>query len=228
MTKVLLNSIVVLALLFSIGCNNSAKQVEFEWNAYQSAIENSDVSTAIGCLNRIITHEKYNADALDTLSILYLEVGLNNAALKVATRAANVRESETITGVMAKANKNLGKFDQALTHFTKLHGQHPDSLEFLYEMAFCNINLKKGSEAFPFIEKIIKHPESGKQVMQEYYQNASQVVPYKAVALNMLGFLQAQSGQNEAAVKSYQAALSIFPNYYLAQNNLRVLVPQNK
>ena len=228
MAKVLFNSIVILTVLSIIGCDSSEKQVESEWNVYRTVMEHNDMTTAIGSLNRIIAIEQYNADALDTLCQLYLKVGMSDAALKVATRAANVRESAAVTLVKAKANKNLRQFDQALMHFSKMLEQNPESLECMYEVAFCNINLKKGSEAFPYIEKIIKHPNSGSQVMQEYYQNASQIVPYKAVALNMLGFLQAQAGQNEEAVRSYQAALSIFPNYYLAQNNLRVLVPQKK
>ena len=130
--------------------------------------------------------------------------------------------------MLAKANKNLGKFEQAILHFSKLLEGSPDDLELLYESAFCNINMNKANDAVPFIEKMIQHPESGSQVMQEFYQNSQQFVPYKSVALNMLGYLQAQAGQNEAAIQSYQAALQVFPKYYLAQNNLRVLVPQKK
>lgn len=228
MRKVLSYSLVLISVAMFTSCDSSKQQVELEWKVYESSSVHNDRTTAITSLNRIIALEKYNSDALDTLSILYLNVGMNDAALKIATRATNVRESKEVTKVLAKANKNLGKFEQAIIHFNKLLEGSPDDLELLYESAFCNINMNKPNDAVPFIEKMIKHPESGSQVMQEFYQNSQQFVPYKSVALNMLGYLQAQAGQNEAAVQSYQAALQIFPKYYLAQNNLRVLVPQKK
>ena len=223
MTKVLTFSITIASILFLASCDNTKKQVELEWKVFRSVVEHNDVSTAVVSLNRIIALEKYNADALDTLSILYYKAGMNNAALKIATRALSVRESDQVTAVLARSNKNLGNFDQAIGGFTKLLEKSPEDLNLLYEVAFSNINLKKPSEALPYIQKIIAHPNSGSEVMTEFYQNSSQLVPYKAVALNMLGFLQAQAGQKEDAVKSYQAALSIFPKYYLAQNNLKVL-----
>jgi tetratricopeptide (TPR) repeat protein len=215
----------VLAVLLG-SCDSTKKQVEFEWKVYESAMEHNDRTTAIGSLNRIITLEKYNADALDTLCQMYLNAGLNNAALKVATRANNVRESDATTKVLGKANKDLGNHEQALLHYNKLVEKSPQDLEVLYGLAFCNINLGKANEAVPFIQRIVEHPESASIAMKEFYQNANQYVPYKAVALNMLGFLQSQAGQNEAAIKSYRAALSVFPDYYLAKNNLRILVPQ--
>ena len=224
MLKVL-RFLMVIGLITVLGsCDNTKKQVDFEWTVYKSVMEHNDRTTAIGSLNRIVALEKYNADALDTLCQMYLDAGMNNAALKIATRASSVRQSDATTRVLAKTNKNLGKFDQSLVHFSKLIEKTPDNLELMYEMAFCHINLNKASDALPYIQKIVEHPESGSQVMQEFYQNANQIVPYKAVALNMYGFLQAQAGQQEAAIQSYQAALKIYPDYYLAKNNLRVLL----
>ncbi|MCB0755852.1 MAG: tetratricopeptide repeat protein [Flavobacteriales bacterium] len=224
MLKVLKFAVLGSMIIFMAACNSSKDQVELEWKVFESCMDHNDRTSAIGSLNRIIAIEKYNADALDTLSLMYLDAGMYNAALKLATRASNVRESEAITKVLAKSNKNLGKFDQAIIQFNKLLEKNPSNLELLYESAFCNINLGKANEAVPFIERIVEHPNSGSAVMTEFYQNTNQLVPYKAVALNMLGFLQAKAGQNEDAVKSYQAALGIYPEYYLAQNNLNILV----
>lgn len=204
-------------------CNNNNKLIEHEWKVYQGAVELGDMTTAIGCLNSIVTVEKYNADALDTLAILYLNSGADGAAIKIAKRALNVRESDGIHLVLAKANKKLGNYEDALPYFSKVYAKSPDDLNLLYEMAFVNINLNKANEAVPYIQKIIAHPNSSSAVMTEFYKNGSQLVPYRAVAFNMLGFLQTQAKQNEQAVKSYETALSIFPNYALAKNNLALL-----
>ena len=225
MRKVL--TLLAIPLLFG-ACNDSKKIVENEWKVYRSTMEIGDVSTAIVSLNRIIALEKYNGDALDTLAILYLNAGSNNAALKVGKRALNIRESDALNQVLAKANKNLGKYEEALPYFSKLLVKNPEDLELMYEVAFVNINLGKGNEALPLIQQIIAHPNSGSAVMQEYHQNGSQLLPYKAVAFNMLGFMQTQVGQNEDALQSYRTALSIFPKYALAQNNLNVLMTKMK
>ena len=212
-----------LCILFLTACSNSEKATEFEWKVYNKAVELGDANTAINSLNRILIHEKYNGDALDTLAMLYLNSGSNAAALNIGTRAANVRESDATTRVLAKANKGLAKYDEALVHFSKLLEKNPDNLEVLYEMAFVNINLNKFNDAIPFVQQLIAHPNSGSAVMNEYFQNGSQLLPYKAVAFNMLGYMQMQAGQPEDALKSYETALAIFPNYALAQNNLNVL-----
>ncbi|MDP6908785.1 MAG: hypothetical protein QF371_04725 [Flavobacteriales bacterium] len=197
--------------------------VEFEWKVYKSATEHGDIGTAINSLNRILTIDKYDGNALDTLAILYLRSGANDAAAKLAFRALNVRESDAVTRVTATAHKNMGKHGIALEHFAKLQAKNPEDLQLLYEVAYANINLSKLNEALPFIKTMIEHPQSGTEVMQEFIKEGSQMVPYRSVAYNMLGFIQTKAGQNDAAVNSYQAALGLFPNYYLASNNLKVL-----
>ncbi|MCF8276437.1 MAG: tetratricopeptide repeat protein [Flavobacteriales bacterium] len=222
MSKVLLLALITVSLMFS-SCDNTGKMVEREWVVYNSVMDQGDIITAITCLNRIVAFEKYNPDALDTLAILYLKSGSNEAAAKIATRALNVRESDVLTKVLAKANKGLGKYDIALENYSKLLVKTPEDLELMYEVAYAYINLSRLNDALPFVQKIISHPESGSAVMQEFIKEGSQLLPYRAVAFNMLGFIQTQANEPEAAIKSYETALQIFPNYYLANNNLKLL-----
>ncbi len=221
MTKVLFSFILVSTLAF-VGCNQQQKMIDHEWTVYNAVIANGDLTSAIICLNRIAAVDKYNANALDTLAILYLNAGSFEAAHKIASRALNVRESDELTKTIARASKNLGKHEESLEHFSKLLAKNPDNLEWLYEVAFANINLSKLNEAMPHIQKIIINPESGSAVMTEFIKGGSQLLPYKAVAFNMLGFIQSKVGQTEDAILSYETALQIFPNYYLAKNNLAV------
>lgn len=220
MNKVLLLSVVSSVLLMS--CNRQKATIEAEWNVYNEVIQNGDVISAIVTLNRIVAIDRYNADALDTLGILYLKSGSDEAAAKIAFRALNVRESDALTRVLAKANKNLGKHEIALDNFKKLLTKYPESLEYRYEVAYSNINLSRLNDALPHIRSIIADANSGSEVMTEYFDGGSQLLPYRAVAFNMLGFIQSTAGQNEDAVKSYETALQIFPRYYLAANNLKI------
>ncbi len=222
MYKVLLSTVLLLSTTL-ISCDHSQKMTDFEWDVYKNVMEQGDVITAINSLNRILTIDKNNGNALDTLAILYLRSGANDAAAKIAFRALSVRESDAIIGVTARAHKNLGKHDIALEHFSKLQAKNPEDLQLLYEVAYANVNLGKLNEALPFIKTLIEHPQSGTEVMQEFIKEGSQLVPYRSVAYNLLGFIQTKAGQNEAAINSYQAAIQLFPNYYLANNNLKVL-----
>ena len=227
MSKVLVSIIAISAFLFS-SCNSDKKMIDLEWKIYHSAMEHGDYSTGINSLNRIVAVEKYNADALDTLALLYLSAGSNDAASKLATRALNIRESDALVRVLGKAYKGLGKHDLSLEYFSKLLAKKPQDLEMLYEVSYAKINVGKLREALPEIQMIIAHPESEKKLMQEFINEGSQMVPYKAVALNMLGFLQNQAGQPADAMVSYQSALAIFPKYYLAGNNLKILTAKNQ
>lgn len=202
--------------------------VETEWKVYNAAIEQGDVISAIVTLNRIVAFDKYNANALDTLAILYLKSGSNEAAAKVAFRALNVRESDAVVRVLGKANKNLGKYDVALENFSKLLAKSPENLEYHYEVAYAFINQNRLNDAVPHIQAIIQNPNSGSEVMKEFFDGGSQLLPYRAVAFNMLGFIQSQAGQVDAAIQSYETALQIFPRYYLASNNLKVTKEQLK
>lgn len=227
MNKVLL-PVLLLAGLFLSSCDNSQKMVETEWKVYNAAIEQGDVISAIVTLNRIVAFDKYNANALDTLAILYLKSGSNEAAAKVAFRALNVRESDAVVRVLGKANKNLGKYDVALENFSKLLAKSPENLEYHYEVAYAFINQNRLNDAVPHIQAIIQNPNSGSEVMKEFFDGGSQLLPYRAVAFNMLGFIQSQAGQVDAAIQSYETALQIFPRYYLASNNLKVTKEQLK
>ncbi len=209
-------------LLFN-SCNDTEKAIGFEWNVYTTTMQHGDATTAMNSLNRILAMDAYNAAALDTLAILYQKNGMNEAAAKIAFRALNVRESDELVKVLAKANKGMGKHDIALENFQKLLAKDPTSLELLYETAYAYINLGKLNEAIPPLQKMIDHPESGSAVMKEYVNEGSQLVPYKAVAFNMVGYIQTQAGKNQDALRSYEAALLIYPKYYLASNNLKLL-----
>ncbi len=212
-----------LLLTLLISCDHSKKIIEHEWRVYAAVMEHDDMVSAMVSLNRILAVEKYNQAALDTLARLYLNTGANSAAAKVAFRALNVKQTDATTAIAAKANKNLGNFELALEHFNKLLLKDPGKLEWLYEVAYANINLGKLNDALPYIEKLINHPGSEKAVMQEFINEGSQLLPYRAVAYNMLGYIQTRAGQDQAAIKSYEAAIRLFPEYYLAGNNLKVL-----
>jgi|GEM_PF-2484352 len=215
-------AILICSITFT-SCDRTSKLVEDEWIVYTRSMEHSDIGTAIVSLNRIVAFDKYNGPALDTLAILYLQSGANDAALKIATRAANLNESDAITEVLAKSNKNLGNHEAALENFNKLLTKDPESLSLLYEVSYANINVGRLAESVPYIQRIISHSESGNELMKEFINEGSQTMPYRAVAYNMLGYVQAQAGQDDAAIQSYEAALAIFPTYYLATNNLAVL-----
>lgn len=223
MRKVLSIYVFILLAVGFTSCSDVNDKINAEWAVYRTSVAHQDYASAAVALNRISSLEKYNADALDSLSILYGKAGRYESALAVGTKALSVRESDEVMRVVANANKSLGNHDMALEYYKKLLEKTPGKFDYLYDMAFCHINLSQGQEAVGYLQQIISNPSSATAVMREFYQNGSQLVPYRAVAFNMLGFLQTQNGQDQDALNSYKTSLRIFPDYELAKNNLRIL-----
>lgn len=200
----------------------SCKQIN-EADVYRKCIEQDDRLCAIHAVTRLLTQSPLDATWNDTLAILYSNVGMTQQAVLAADKALTLRESEAVRLVSASGHKQLGNFDKALDGFRKLVEAHPNDLEFLYENGYLLIRLGRDNEAVAWLDKVLAHPKATTTSMQEFIEQGSQTVPYAAIAHNLKGFIQAKKGMNDDAVRSYEAALGLFPDYFLAKNNLLIL-----
>jgi tetratricopeptide (TPR) repeat protein len=210
-------------MLGGTGC----KQTD-EADVYRTCMGNQDRLCAVQAVSRLVTAEPFNATWLDTLAILYSNLGMNEQASLACARALNTRESRAVRLADGASNKALGKFDRAFDSYSKLLAAEPQDLEFQYENAYLLIRLGRDDEAMPMLDKVLAHPKAAELQMQEFVEQGSQMVPYAAVAHNLRGYIHTRKGQNQDAVAAYQASLSIFPDYFLAKNNLMVLMAQMK
>lgn len=217
-------------MLMSVGLVlgvTACKQTD-EADVYRTCMGNQDRLCAVQAVSRLVTAEPFNATWLDTLAILYSNLGMNEQATLACARALNTRESVAVRLADGASNKAIGKYDRALESYRKLLTAEPQDIEFQYENAYLLIRLERDDEALPMLDKVLAHPKAVEQQMQEFVEQGSQMVPYAAVAHNLRGYILTRKGLNQEAIAAYQASLNIFPDYFLAKNNLMVLMAQLK
>lgn len=214
----------VLLLVLSAGCaEQNGPNTDTDWRIYNKAVSVGDFLTAAGALNAVLVKDTAQINVYDSLSLVYLNLGMDRAAALTARQGLTKNETQTLLQVSASSLKNLGDIETSLQQYLRLLELNPNDIGFLYEAAFGYIQLEAYPQALQYIESIIAHSESSSQLMTEFVNKTGQNIPYKAVALNMRGFIQMQSGDGNAAIRSYQEALQLVPDYQLALNNLKVL-----
>lgn len=218
-----------LLFLLIVGCaEQSGPNTDTDWKIYNKAVSVGDFLTAAGALNAVLVKDTTQINVYDSLSLVYLNLGMHRAAALTAGQGLAKNETETLLQVSASSLKNLGDIETSLQQYLRLLELNPNDIGFLYEAAFGYIQLEAYAQAMQNIEMILVHPESSTKLMTEFVNKTGQNVPYKAVALNMRGFIQMQSGDGNAAIRSYQEALQLVPDYQLALNNLKVLSAKMK
>lgn len=200
----------------------SCKQIN-EVDVYRKCIEQDDRLCAIHAVTRILTQSPLDATWNDTLAVLYSNIGMTQQAVLAADKALTLRESEAVRLVSAVGHKQLGNFEKALDGYRKLSDSQPNDIEFMYENGYLLIRLGRDDEALPWLDKVLAHEKATEISMQEFIEQGSQMVPYAAIAHNLKGYVAAKKGRNDEAIRSYEAALNLFPDYFLAKNNLLVL-----
>ena len=208
-----------------ISCSTGIN-VELEWEVYRKAKDRLDYSTAANALNRILVTDESNPSTYDSLAVIYFGSGLNQAAAKTSQQGLEKHETVTLVEISANSRKNLGDNEGSLQAFLRLMEMKPGDLKLPYEIAFAYINLQQFDQAHKYIDLVVAHDKSATTAMVEVINNSRQQVPYKAVALNMRGFIHMQKAEYQQAADAYQQSLNVFPDYLLAQNNLKYLVAQ--
>lgn len=223
------HTITPLLFVLMIGCaEQSGQNTDTDWRIYNKAVSVGDFLTAAGALNAILVKDTTQINVYDSLSLVYLNLSMDRAAALTARQGLAKNETETLLQVSASSLKNLGDIETSLQQYLRLLELNPNDIAFLYEAAFGYIQLEAYAQAMQHLEMILVHPESSSKLMTEFVNKTGQNVPYKAVALNMRGFIEMQSGDGNAAIRSYQEALQLVPDYQLALNNLKVLSAKMK
>ena len=208
-----------------ISCSTGIN-VEQEWEVFRKAKDRLDYSTAAGALNRILAVDDSDHSTYDSLAVIYFGSGLDQAAAKTAQQGLEKHETTTLIEISASSKKNLGDIEGSLQAFLRLMEMKPGDLKLPYEIAFAYINLQQFDQAHKYIDLVVAHDKSATTAMMEVINNSRQKVPYKAVALNLRGFIHMQKAEYQLAADAYQQSLNVFPDYALAQNNLKYLIAQ--
>lgn len=191
---------------------------------YRNAIELGDANTAIMALHELIVRDTVKTHYYDSLAQLYFESWQPDAALLAAEKVLEKDpENDRLLEIAAEADQYMGNSTQAVNRFKKLYSR-TGKPRYLYRIAadqFAREDFKAGKAT---VDSIMNHPQLDQDTIQLFYgQGQGQSVPMKAAVYNLQGYLQAREGKFATALKSYEQALKVAPDFVLAQRNIEEL-----
>lgn len=206
---------------------NSEKSINLDSLAYNKAIANNDIQTGIVYLYRLIAAHPQEKAYSDALVKTYFINGLYNQCARAAeNHLKDFPDDLTILEIQAYALKNLGDVKNSLTLFEQLNSKNP-KVGYGYRIAEAQYLLKRLGECTATIEKIVKSPDADSVAVEIVVGDQTQNVPVKAAALNIHGMVLLELSQAQKAAQSFEAAIKLFPEFYLAKANLEHLAKAN-
>lgn len=193
--------------------------VGLQQQVYKNAIQLGDINTALNAVHQILAIDNQNT-YIDTLAYLYFNGGSYYQAILLGSQILTTRpDNAGILEVVAVSQQKLGLAKESLESYDKLQSLAP-SVYNLYNIATLQYALKRFGECGQTIDMILKAEDNMEKINITDNTGASQQVPIKAAALNMLGVMALELKQTDVAVKSFQEALKLVPEFVLAKNNL--------
>jgi tetratricopeptide (TPR) repeat protein len=194
-------------------------------NAYKTAVKYFDLQAAATALYSAMAVKPERTDLLDSLTYLYFAAErygqvylLGEDILKRDEKRNDIRE------MVAIAKQSLNMTKEALADYERLYADSKE-LQYLYQAATLQYQLKRYGECLVSLDQIIKNSESSnKQISIKNQDGSSQNVPMKAAALNVKGICAMEVNQDEEAKANFNEALKVFPDFILAKNNLNYLL----
>lgn len=187
--------------------------------------------------NQFLNATPDNADALHTLGLRAYQIGKNEMAADLLSRAVELKPGEpAFHNNLGNALKELGRLDSAIGCYEKAVAIKPD-----YQVAWYNLGLalqiaRRPDAAIGCYEKAIDlSPECYEAytnlgiALQSlgklddailYFERSLKINPDYPLTYNNLGITLQNQWKLDAAVESYEKALKIKPDYYEAHNNL--------
>lgn len=188
---------------------------------YKQAKKSDDAVTAIVALNGLVAEGQSLYS--DTLAALYLNANMPQQCLNVVKPLLAEKETKKRLELAAFANKGIGDAIVAIDYFQKRIGLGVKK-EHLYELAYLQFRLKRQAELEQTLTIFASQPAD--TLNTEVYLDAgelSQIVPVDVGMQHLTALLYVDRKQNEEAIAIYAALVEKYPNFKLAQQNLKAL-----
>lgn len=198
------------------------KRNESDQRVYQMALRYNDLSVARMKLMELIERNPNNNRYPELLATLYFDAGqFASAAVSAIDLLERNDQSATALEIAAYSLEQLGAMDRALPHFER-HYLLTGNLFSLYKSAYMQFSLNREEEALNSVNMIIRDRKSSdERIGFPMDNNDTQEVSLKAAALNLKGMIFMGQGNKTEALEAFNEALSLSPDFLLAQENLK-------
>lgn len=230
-----INQFYFLILLFIIGMcgqldaqkkatvGSSLSPMDLKVKVYKQALGYADLSTATTAVHEIMALQPSAKNWRDTLALLYLNQQAFYSSATVAKEALTENpENIFMREISAYSFQGLGALKQALEDYEKLYAKS-QNIQHLYQMATLEYNLGRVAECALSLEKVNTHKDADQSKVSLTYGNQQQQVPIKAAVMNMKGVLAKDLNKNDEAMKLFDEAVKLFPDFALAKGNIEAL-----
>jgi len=198
--------------------------LNLEKNIYQEALKNYDLQTAQVAVYHIINLEGNQSKYLDTLAYIYFNQKKFLPCLKVSERILKNRESLPILELKAISLENLKDIKGAIDAYEKIYTQKKEAV-VAYKLAQLQQELKRSAEAYATLKSAenLKFPDKGFVAFPTAQKGQSQNVPLKAAFYSLMAQTSYDLHNYPMAVKYYDEALKIYPDFFVAKQNKQVI-----
>jgi tetratricopeptide (TPR) repeat protein len=186
-----------------------------------NALKVRDSDAAIHALHGIIALDS-NILYKDTLSMLYFSNKAYYSALVLAEEVVRKAPSNVEAyGRAAECYQYLGEFKTAVNYFEQIAAV-TKSPYYLYKLAVAQYSLKRLAECEDNCKKVIADTTAGKiGVLFVNTDGTDQLIPVSAAAKNLAGVIYMEAKNYAEAVRLFKDALTIFPQFAGASDNLK-------
>lgn len=228
-----MKKLIIIALCF-LGFHSQAQtnqELLAHYRAYynQMKIQGDSQGIISGLTHLIVLSPKEAQAHKDTLAMVYMSEGNHVQALNTIGIDVNAKDSNIAVEVKAVSLKALNELDRSIIHFEELFGRTPDP-SVAYELAELYLQTNALEKSNTYIAYGLANVTEN--MGKAYYESQQ---PYQVSLKSAFLYLKALSKYNEnkvtnidAAVAILDEALTLSPNFNMAQISKNALLNQKK
>ncbi len=221
MMKKLLIILLALSINLSFGQKLYKKDLlDLQKKTYKLAIQNYDLEAAKNSVYQILAIEGEQSVYQDSLAYIYFNQKNYVSYITIADKILKKSEKMDILERKAIALENLGAIKEAVTVYEKVFAQKKLPI-VAYKLGKLQHQLKRSAEAFATLRSMEneKFPEKALLPFPGAKKGQQQSIPLKAAYLNLLGMVSYDLHSYEMAIKYFDQALKVHPDFFVAKQN---------
>lgn len=228
------NYLILATALFALAaCNPKSNQPASEVNEgssvstykqlYEKSMKLKDLHTAITAIQLILLEDSTNG-LRDSLPELYGAV--NNLQACMQTNEASMKRhpgEEKYKNIKVLCLQQMGDLDGQFALLKDLF-ETTNKPQYVAQIAAIQISTGNLKDARETVDMILEKYDKSNDSLEVFLDESNkQLVPVKAAAWNMKGYIYMQQKNIEKAKEAYFKALEIYPDFVMPKRNLEAI-----
>ena len=205
------------------GAKNESENIARFKKLYTKSMELKDLNTAITAIQFILMEDSTNG-LRDSLPELYGAINNLQACMKTNEEALKRHPSEEkYKNIKVLCLQQLGDLDGQFALLKELY-ETTNKPQYVSQIAAIQISTGNLKDATETVDMILTKYNNTKDSLEVFIdENNKQMVPVKAAAWNMKGYIYMQQKNIEKAKDAYFKALEIYPDFVMPKRNLEAI-----